>query len=1107
MRFQSIQNELPIIRLLRRLRTALILCMIASSAFAQTAPVFTSSAPPDGTVGVAYSHTFAASGTAPIAFSLTGGLPPGLTFNRMLAARVNHTATLLASGKVLVVAGVVNVSSGGFFNSAELFDPANNTWSVAGSLAVARGFHTATLLANGKVLVTGGLGVNPMSAAPQRLASAELYDPATNTWSAVGSLAEARAHHSATLLANGKVLVAGGSSNNANLPINSAELFDPATNIWSAAGSFLVERRDHETTLLPDGRVLMAGGGNNFAGSLASADLYDPATNTWSPAGSLARARNYLTLTLLGNGKILAVGGFDQLGIGIVASAELYDPLTNIWSAAGSLGVGRYDHTATRLSNGQVLVAGGFGGNFLASAELYDPASNSWSATGSLATARQFHTATALANGNVLAAGGLGMGNANINGAEFYDIATNTWQMPGVIFGTPTSAGNYSFSVQAANGTPPNATQSVSLLIGAAAPPPVVATAIAAGRYHTCAVVGGGVRCWGGNQSIQLGTSLASTNIPITTIPLASGATAIAAGDSHTCAVVQGGVRCWGSNNSGQIAGGSGGINAVSFPVQTILAGSGATAVAAGAFHSCAIVNGGVLCWGDNRSGQLGTGDTQQPSSPAQVIPAGSGVVAIAAGQTQTCAVFSSGLVKCWGTFLNGETFQGRQIPSTILSPIGMAYGNSVAAGVGFNHACTAGTGGVRCAGINTVGQLGVTGLLDNPAPGVALAGNSISVGAGNSDTCAEYNGGVKCWGLGFYGALGNGTSGAAAMSDIPVDAILAGNGVSAVAVGVFHVCAIANGAVKCWGYNSTGQLGDGSNVDRVTPVDINLFPAPVFSVTPLTLSFSSSVGMTSAVQTVTVSNAGTASLNLFSFDFTGNFSRAIGANAGSCETFAPMPPPASCTIGIVFNASLAGASSGTLTILHNAPGSPTSITLNGSGIPPLIALTGVVSRKDHGTAGTFDLPIDTGVPITGAVTVEPRVIGAQHRIVFAFNATVTAQGSVTVVNSAGQALPASLNVSAGEVIVSLSSVPDNSRIFITLSGVNSSAGGTAAVGFLVGDVNNTRSVNSSDISGVKARSGQATTASNFKFDVNASGVINSSDISAVKARSGLTLP
>ncbi len=291
MNFQFIQENPFVARLLRQVLILLIFCAITPFAFAQTAPVFTSPAPADGTVGVTYSHTFESSGSAPIAFTLAGGLPPGLAFNRMLAARVHHTATLLASGNVLVAAGVVNVSSGGFFSGAELFDPATSTWRAAASVAVARGFHTATLLANGKVLVAGGLGVNPMSAAPQRLASAELYDPATNTWSVVGSLTEARAHHSATLLANGKVLVAGGSSNNANLPINSAELFDPATNTWSAAGSFVVERRDHKATLLSDGRVLIAGGGNNVSGSLAIVDLYDPATDTWSAAARLGAPR------------------------------------------------------------------------------------------------------------------------------------------------------------------------------------------------------------------------------------------------------------------------------------------------------------------------------------------------------------------------------------------------------------------------------------------------------------------------------------------------------------------------------------------------------------------------------------------------------------------------------------------------------------------------------------------------------------------------------------------------------------------------------------------------------------------------------------------------
>ena len=171
------------------------------------------------------------------------------------------------------------------------------------------------------------------------------------------------------------------------------------------------------------------------------------------------------------------------------------------------------------------------------------------------------------------------------------------------------------------------------------------------------------------------------------------------------------------------------------------------------------------------------------------------------------------------------------------------------------------------------------------------------------------------------------------------------------------------------------------------------------------------------------------------------------------------------------------------------------------------LSLIGVQSRKDHGAAGTHNLPVDTGVPITGAVTVESRVIGTGHRIVFVFSEPVTSLGSATAVNGAGQAVSGTVSAIGSEITVTLPTVPDNSRVLITLTGVNGTIDATAAVGFLVGDVNNTRSVNSSDISGVKARSGQSTTALNFKFDVNASGAINSSDISAIKARSGLVLP
>ena len=176
-----------------------------------------------------------------------------------------------------------------------------------------------------------------------------------------------------------------------------------------------------------------------------------------------------------------------------------------------------------------------------------------------------------------------------------------------------------------------------------------------------------------------------------------------------------------------------------------------------------------------------------------------------------------------------------------------------------------------------------------------------------------------------------------------------------------------------------------------------------------------------------------------------------------------------------------------------------------GVDVTPLSSLlfTGVVSRKTHGAAGSFSVPINPLTLPAGLVDVEPRIIGAGHTLVFSFNNPITAVGGVST--TAGSAVSAA---SGNDVVVTLTAVPDNSRVTVTLTNVNAVATPFAAsVGFLVGDVNATRSVTASDISGVKARSGQTTTSLNFRFDVNATGAITASDISAVKARSGLTLP
>jgi hypothetical protein len=205
------------------------------------------------------------------------------------------------------------------------------------------------LLANGRVLVAGGQVASA-------LASAELFDPASGTWTTTGGLATAREHHTATLLTNGKVLVAGGFD--ATFPgggiLASAELYDPLLGAWTATHGFASGRFHHTATLLPNGKVLGAGG----QGTSASAELYDPMLGTWTATGSLDTARSSHTATLLPNGQVLVAGG--QVTSGQLGNAELYDPASGAWSATGSLIAARYDHTATLLPSGKVLVAGGY---------------------------------------------------------------------------------------------------------------------------------------------------------------------------------------------------------------------------------------------------------------------------------------------------------------------------------------------------------------------------------------------------------------------------------------------------------------------------------------------------------------------------------------------------------------------------------------------------------------------------------------------------------------------------------------------------------------------------------------------------------------------------
>ncbi len=198
-----------------------------------------------------------------------------------------------------------------------------DAFEQTGSLATGRYYHTATLLPNGKVLVVGGRTGFPSGVI---LASAELYNPESGTWTTTGSMGGTRWIHTATLLPSGKVLVAGGQGGSGYLA--SAELYDPTSGTWSSTGSLDVAHSSPAATLLPDGKVLLAGGLSN-GGALASTELYDPETGTWTTTGSMGGTRWIHTATLLPSGKVLVAGG--QGGSGYLASAELYAHRWRIW--------------------------------------------------------------------------------------------------------------------------------------------------------------------------------------------------------------------------------------------------------------------------------------------------------------------------------------------------------------------------------------------------------------------------------------------------------------------------------------------------------------------------------------------------------------------------------------------------------------------------------------------------------------------------------------------------------------------------------------------------------------------------------------------------------
>lgn len=313
-------------------------------------------------------------------------------------ARPGHSATLLRDGTVLVAGGA------GGEASAEVYDPVQGGWHPTGIMTTSRAYHTATLLKDGRVLVTGGAGT--ASDIGYR-ASAEIYEPKTEAWKPVAPMALARAFHTATVLADGRVLIAGGQGGGHGPYHREAEIFDPAARSWAPAGVMEIGRSFHTATLLSDGSVLATGGqGVVHDNSLRDATLYRPGTNTWAPVPSLmADARAVHTATRLGDGTVLLVGGTgtrqgDGVGAKILSSAERYDPGAARFLPAAPLPEPRVQHSALLLPSGKVAViaGGGPGQGRPTDTQLFDPATGTWQPLAALAAAPETgqHTATLL---------------------------------------------------------------------------------------------------------------------------------------------------------------------------------------------------------------------------------------------------------------------------------------------------------------------------------------------------------------------------------------------------------------------------------------------------------------------------------------------------------------------------------------------------------------------------------------------------------------------------------------------------------------------------------------------------------------------------------------
>jgi centrosomal CEP192-like protein/HYDIN/CFA65/VesB family protein/galactose oxidase-like protein len=856
---------------------------------------------------------------------------------------------------ILPQAAVLALLCASLTTSANTAFAQQGTFVPTGNMNSPREGHTATLLNNGKVLVAGGSLGNGIS----YLATTELYDPTTGTFTDTGSLNAARGSHTATLLNNGKVLVAGGSVDGTRA-LASSELYDPATGTFSPTGSMNTTRVGHTATLLNNGTVLIAGGVDILAAELASAELYDPATGTFSPTGSMNTTRGGYTAALLNNGKVLFAGGSDSSGFIPLASSELYDPTIGTFTPTGSMNAARVGPTATLLNDGKVLVAGGYQdimANFIfvVSGELYDPTTGTFSPTGSLNTGRNGHTATLLNNGKVLFAGGF----SAMASSELFDPTTGTF--------APTGSLNTGRNVHTAtllnNGT--------VLVAGGVAIQTLLDNAVSSAELYELVIIS--------PTSLSFTSQIAGTTSAFQSVLLTN---------NQSTALSITSIAFSGTNSS-------------DFVETDNCVGS----VAAGA--SCSINVTFTPAAVGSRTGNLNIANNLS-GSPMPVPLTGIGVAA-----TRIVSLSASSL-----TFTNqmvGLTSPAQGITlnnsgNSTLTLSGLAFsgtnatefaetdncGGSIAAGA----TCTINVTFSPTASGTRTGTLSITDNATSPASPqtVALTGTAAPPAPVVFLSPANVvfpNQVLNMTSAPQFVTLYN--EGAAMLNIKTVTIAGAYAGDFAIASG--STC--ANGVsvapnASCefqLTFTPTGLLIRSATVGIAdnaadSPETINLvgvtYPTPLVSVAPSNITFRAQyVGTSGLPQSVTITNNGNAPLSITSV----TTSTTDFGTLDACGS--TVAAGSSCAIGVFFDPTASGTRPGTLTINDNAPGSPHTVALSGTGqdfsLAPVSPASTIVSAGQMANftvavspAGGFNQTVAltcTGAPALSTCAVTPSSV------------------------------------------------------------------------------------------------------------------------------------